>query len=128
PFAVPSHRVILAAIGGAFRTGAVVFVLLRLDPNTLAAVATAALAAFAGVQVAREILSSQRRRAAIARRLTGAAWLARRSCEVLYGTALATAVPTNWRWGSQSEGRWIASRGISERCSGCRVLSAETRR
>jgi len=43
--------------------------------------ATAALAVFAGVQVTREIVRSRQRRAAIARRLTVAAWLARRSCE-----------------------------------------------
>lgn len=53
-----------------------------MPPDYLTAVATAALAMIAGVQIRREILGSRRRDEAARRRLTGAAWLARRSCEV----------------------------------------------
>lgn len=69
-------------MGAGFLTGALLAVLLRLDPNTLTAAATAALAVFAGVQVTREVLETRRRHAATRRRLVGGAWLARRSCEV----------------------------------------------
>jgi hypothetical protein len=55
-----------------------------LDPT---ATATVALAAVAGVQIIREIRRDLQRRAAIKRRLTGAAWLARRSCEVTVRSA-----------------------------------------
>ncbi len=84
---VPSGRVVLAAVGVAFLTSVLVYVLLRLEPNHLTAVATAVLAVFAGVQVTREILSSRRRRATTERRLAGVAWLARRSCEVTLRSA-----------------------------------------
>jgi hypothetical protein len=86
-FAVPSPRSFLVRALLTFVAGAAFAFALRtlllVDSNVLTAAATAALAVFAGVQVAREILASQRRRAATARRLTGAAWLARRSCEVI---------------------------------------------
>jgi hypothetical protein len=57
-------------------------VLAWLDPNYLTAAATAALAVIAGLQIAREIQSSQRRGDTTRRRLAGVAWLARRTCEV----------------------------------------------
>jgi hypothetical protein len=64
-------------MGGAFVSG----VLVRL-PDYLTAIATGALAVIAGLQVIREVSDGRRRRAATKRRLTGVAWLARRSCEV----------------------------------------------
>lgn len=53
-----------------------------LDPIDVTAAATVALALVAAVQIGREVYRGWQRRAGVRRRLTGAAWLARRTCEV----------------------------------------------
>jgi len=95
---VLSRRFLLVAVGVAFLAG----LLLRF-PDYLTAAATAVLAGFAGVQIVREILAGRRREQGGQLRLTGAAWLARRSC----GAAIARA-------GSSDVTGWAQAVGMSE--------------